>query len=307
MHKPVLVDEVMKFLDPKKNENFVDCTVGGGGHAKKILEMTKPDGKLLGLDWDPQAIERAKTRLSSFKKRAILVNSSYTAIKEIAEREKFQPIAGVLLDLGLSSDQLQASGRGFSFQTNEILDMRFSPDDTQTQAKDILNDWPEEKIREILWKNGDEKFARRIAAGIIEYRKTKKIETTLQLVDIIIHAVPRQKTRIHPATQTFQALRIAVNNEFNNIRIGLRDILDILEPGGKISVITFHSLEDRIVKHLFKRESVDCVCEPEMPVCQCGHKAQIKLITKKPILPGAEEISENFRSRSAKLRVAEKI
>lgn len=307
VHKPVLINEVLQVLNPTKNQNFVDCTIGGGGHAEAILERIGPKGKLLGLDWDPEAIARVQTRLENYKDRLVLYNASYTHIKEVVYDKKFFPISGILVDLGLSSDQLQVSGRGFSFQMNEPLDMRFSTHDNELTAAEILNRWPVEKIREMLIRNADERFANRIARAVEEYRKTKKIENTLQLVEIVLSAVPKQKSRIHPATKTFQALRVEVNNELNNVRLFLKDVVEIMEPGTRLGIITFHSLEDRIVKQFFKKESIDCICPPEIPVCQCGHKASLKLITKRPIVPTAEEIAENFRSRSAKLRVVEKI
>jgi len=306
-HRPVLLKEVIQALNPEKNQNFVDCTIGGGGHAQAILEKTGPKGKLLGIDWDPEAISRTQERLKEYKDRLVLYNASYTHIKEIVYDKKFFPIHGMLIDLGLSSDQLQISGRGFSFQVTEPLDMRFSPHENELTAAEILNHWPFERIRDMLIRNADERFANRITKAIEDYRKEKRIENTLQLVEIVISAVPRQKTKIHPATKTFQALRMEVNNELNNVRMFLTDALEVMEPKTKLAVITFHSLEDRIVKQFFKRESRDCLCPPEVPVCQCGHKANVRLITKKPITPSRDEISENFRSRSAKLRVVEKI
>ncbi len=306
-HRPVLLKEVIQALNPEKNQNFVDCTIGGGGHAQAILEKTGPKGKLLGIDWDPEAISRTQERLKEYKDRLVLYNASYTHIKEIVYDKKFFPIHGMLIDLGLSSDQLQISGRGFSFQVTEPLDMRFSPHENELTAAEISNHWPLERSRDMLIRNADERFANRITKAIEDYRKEKRIENTLQLVEIVISAVPRQKTKIHPATKTFQALRMEVNNELNNVRMFLTDALEVMEPKTKLAVITFHSLEDRIVKQFFKRESRDCLCPPEVPVCQCGHKANVRLITKKPITPSRDEISENFRSRSAKLRVVEKI
>jgi 16S rRNA (cytosine1402-N4)-methyltransferase len=306
-HKPVLLKEVIQALNPEKNQNFVDCTVGGGGHAQAILEKTGPKGKLLGIDWDPEAISRTQERLSEYKGRLVLYNASYTHLKEIVYDKKFFPIHGLLIDLGLSSDQLQVSGRGFSFQVSEPLDMRYSTHENELTAGDILNHWPLEKIRDMLIRNSDERFANRIAKAVENYRKEKKIENTLQLVEIVISAVPRQKTKIHPATKTFQALRMEVNNELNNVRMFLKDALEVMEPKTRLAVITFHSLEDRIVKQFFKKESVDCLCSSELPICKCGHKATLKLITKKPIVPSPDEISENFRCRSAKLRVVEKV
>lgn len=307
IHKPVLIKEVIEALNPDKNQNFVDCTIGGGGHAQAILDRTGPKGKLLGIDWDPEAILRAQERLKDYKERLILYNASYIHLKEVVYDKKFFPIHGLLIDLGLSSDQLQISGRGFSFQVNEPLDMRFSPHENELTAADILNHWPFTRIKEMLIKNADERYANRIAKFIEDYRQDKKIETTLQLVAIVMNAVPKQKTKIHPATKTFQALRIEVNNELNNIKMFLNDVLDVMEPKTRLAIITFHSLEDRIIKQFFKKESKDCLCPPEIPVCQCNHRKTLKIITKKPITPNPQELVSNPRSRSAKLRVAEKI
>ncbi|NQT49242.1 16S rRNA (cytosine(1402)-N(4))-methyltransferase RsmH [Candidatus Kuenenbacteria bacterium] len=307
IHKPVLINEVIEFLSPKKNQNFVDCTIGGGGHAEKILELTGPNGRLLGMDWDPGAIKLSRHRLEKFKKRLVLVNHSYIELKKVVYDERFFHINGILLDLGLSSDQLQASGRGFSFQVNEPLDMRYSPEENEFTAADIINKWPEEKIKKMLKENAEEGHAGRIAKAIIERRKEEEIKTTLELVAVVIKNVPRKRSRIHPATKTFQALRMEVNNELTNVRLLLKDVLEIMEPGCRLGIITFHSLEDRIVKQFFKHESIDCHCPTEIPVCRCEHKAQLKLITKKPVGPSDDEISENFRSRSAKLRVVEKL
>ena len=306
VHKPVLVKEIIDHLAPKKNENFIDCTVGGGGHAEEILKLTGPKGKLLGLDWDSQAIERTKEHLADYKSRLVLVNDTYTNVKQVIYDKGFDSVNGVLLDLGLSSDQLQASGRGFTFQANEPLDMRFSLENDLTAA-DILNDWPKGKIIQILREYGEEKFAKRIAESIVARRKFGQIKTTLELVTAIVSTVPTFRGKPHPATKTFQALRIAVNDELENVKNALKDIVDVLEPGAKIAVITFHSLEDRIVKEFFRQESKDCHCPPEIPVCRCDHEATLKIITKKPISPSDEEVEENFRSRSAKLRVAERI
>lgn len=307
LHKPVLLAEVIKFLNPQSNRNFVDCTVGGGGHAERILEKTGPNGKLLAIDWDAEALKRTAEKLSAYRNRIILVHSSYVKIKDIIQEKKFNKISGVLLDLGLSSDQLQYSGRGFTFQANEPLDMRFDPDGNDLTAAIIVNEWPENEIKRILHEYGEEKFASKIANAIAGRRQTQRIETTLDLVRVIMSVVPNQRTKINPATRTFQALRIAVNGELENIKAALKDIVETVESGARIAVITFHSLEDRIVKQYFKQESRDCICPRDLPVCKCGHHARLKLITKKPVVPSEKEVAENFRSRSAKLRVVEKI
>lgn len=306
-HQPVLLKEVLQYLAPQRNQNFIDCTLGSAGHAEKILQLTAPDGKLLGLDWDIEAIKNSRERLRPYADRTIIINASYTKIKQVVYDKKFFPIHGVLLDLGLSSDQLKDSGRGFSFQVNEPLDMRFSISDTELTAADILNDWPEKKIKELLLNNSEEKNAGRIAREVVRRRKEKEIETTMELAALIMSIVPRGLSKIHPATKTFQALRLEVNNELNNIKSVLADLIELVKTGAKIAVVSFHSGEDRIVKEIFKKESTGCLCPPEIPVCRCRHEAKLKLITKKPIAPSEQEIADNFRSRSAKLRVVEKI
>lgn len=306
VHEPVLIKEVLAQLQPRPGQNFIDGTIGGGGHAEKILDRTGPDGRLLGLDWDAAALKRTKERLKKYSKRLVLEDSSYINIKKLAYDRGFYKVNGVLLDLGLSSDQLQNSGRGFSFQVNEPLDMRFSLENELTAAM-IVNSWPAEKLENILREYADERWARKISLAIAAKRLVTPIKTTMELVGLLIKVLPRAKSRIHPATKTFQALRMAVNNEISNVKIAIKDIVEMLEPGARLAVITFHSVEDRAVKHFFKEQSRDCLCPPEIPECRCGHKAQIKLITTKPIVPTDEEISQNFRSRSAKLRVVEKI
>lgn len=307
IHQPVMLKEVIEFLAPQKNQNFIDGTIGGGGHTMAILEKTAPDGKVLGFDWDKEAINRCRKILAKYKNRVILINSNYTKIKEVAINEKFTKVSGILLDLGLSSDQLQQSGRGFSFQRNEPLDMRYSTDNELTAAR-ILNKYSKDQLIRIFRDFGEERQAAKIAQAIIEYRKNCPFETTFQLNNLILRTKSVDpKKRIHPATQIYQALRIAVNNELENIKSVLSDCLDLLECGGRLAIITFHSLEDRIVKKYFQEESKDCRCPPEIPVCRCGHKARLKLITRKAVRPSDKEIEENFRARSAKLRVVEKL
>lgn len=289
MHIPVLQKEVIEFLDPKANENFIDCTLGLAGHTLAILEKTAPQGKVLGIEWDRELYNQLKEKCLrwNLEERLILVNDSYLNLKEIVERENFRNIQGILFDLGLSSWHLEESQRGFSFLRDEPLDMRYSLKSSLTAEK-ILNDWPETKIEEILREYGQERFARRIAREIVAARKIKPIETTFQLVEIIKKAVPRnyERGRIHPATRTFQALRIKVNDELNNLEKALPQALEVLEKGGRLVVISFHSLEDRIVKNFFRQN--------------------LKILTKKPVRPSLEEIKLNPRCRPAKLRVAEK-
>jgi len=287
-HIPVLQKEVIEYLNPKPNENFIDCTIGEGGHTLAILEKNGPEGKVLGIEWDPELYRETKEKFVRFNLtgRTVLVNNSYTNLKEIVEREKFQPISGILFDLGFSSWHLE-SGRGFSFEKNEPLDMRYNPENPLTAEK-IVNNWPEREVEKILREYGEERFARKIAKEIIQERKTKPIKTTFQLVEVIKKSTPiwYHHRKIHPATRTFQALRIAVNDELKNLEIALPQALEILEKGGKLAVISFHSLEDRIVKKFFREN--------------------LKVITKKPIRPSLEEIELNPRSRPAKLRVGQK-
>ncbi len=291
MHIPVLTKEVLQYLDPKPNENFIDCTVGRGGHTALILEKNKPDGKVLGIDLDSSQIENCKLKIKD--SRLILINDSYINIKKIAEEENFNPINGILLDLGMSSEQLEESGRGFSFQKDEPLDMRYNPAENDLTAEKIVNEWKQEEIEKILDEYGEEKFAKQIAKKIIEERNPpaggKKIKSSLQLAEIIKKAAPArfQRGRIHCATKTFQALRIAVNDELNNLKKVLPEFISILSSGGRIAIISFHSLEDRIVKNFFKEQSKEGI---------------IKILTKKPLTAEGGELMLNPRSRSAKLR-----
>jgi len=316
-HLPVLLNEVLKFLNPKPNENFIDCTLGGGGHAVEILKRTSPTGKLLGIDLDRHALEIAKLKIENEKldtNRLITVCGNFKDLKKIALENNFLNVSGILFDLGLSSLEIADPRKGFSFQIDAPLDMRYGEEGIT--AAHIVNEWPEERLIKILRDYGEEKFARQIAKKICQTRKTKSIKTTFDLVDVVRKAVPpkARSKRIHFATKTFQALRIAVNDELNNLKIALPQAVELLrspvkagEQGGRLAVISFHSLEDRIVKQFFKRESTDCLCPKEFLTCQCGHKASLKIITRKPIIPTEEEIKINPRSRSAKLRVAEKL
>jgi len=289
IHIPVLKKEVIEYLNPKVNQNFIDCTVGGGGHALSILSLTDPKGKLLGIDWDKKAIDDLEIKN---EKRLILVHDNFANLEEIVKEHNFQDISGVLLDLGMSSWHLEESGKGFSFQKEEPLDMRYdSNQEDSLTAEVIVNQYPQEQIENILKEYGEERFARRIAKRIVEKRRIKPIKTTFQLTEIIGGIVPSwyKRKRIHFATRTFQALRIAVNNELDNLQKVLPQVIETLNPGGKIVVISFHSLEDRIVKNFFKEQKKN---------------NSIEILTKKPIQPSLEEISINHRARSAKLRAA---
>jgi 16S rRNA (cytosine1402-N4)-methyltransferase len=290
VHIPVLQKEVLDFLNPKANENFVDCTIGEGGHAFAILERILPNGKLLGIDWTRELIESLMAKAGSLNKNLILVCDNFANLKNIVKRCGFGQVSGVLFDLGLSSWHLEKSGRGFSFSRDEPLDMRFQGGVT---AQEIVNWWPQKELERMLKEYGEERFAKRIANEIVRSREKEPITSTLQLVSIIERAVPYwyQKRRIHPATKTFQALRIAVNDELNNLGRALPQAIEVLKPGGRLVVISFHSLEDRIVKNFLRENS---------------RKGLLKVLTKKPVKPSAEEVKVNPRSRSARLRAAVK-
>jgi len=294
IHIPVLKKEVLEYLDPKLNENFVDCTVGEGGHAEIILEKNGPTGKVLGIDLDPHQIENCKLNLARFGERAVLLNDSYINLKEIVKRKEFQSINGILLDLGMSSVQLDKTHKGFSFQVDQGLDMRYNDDTGYFTAEKIINEWPEEKLEEIIREYGEEKFSKKIAKNIVEQRKQGRIKTTFELVEIIKDATPSAywRGKIHYATRTFQALRIAVNDELNNLEKVLPDAVSILSSGGRIAIISFHSLEDRITKTFLKNKEKEGI---------------VKILTKKPAIASREELATNPRSRSAKMRVAVKI
>ena len=296
MHIPVLQKEVIQYLDPKPNQNFIDCTIGEGGHSLAITERISPKGRVLGIDWSPELTMGFPVGLQSkIKNNLVLVCDNFANLKSVVEKYKFKPIQGILFDLGMSSWHLEESGKGFSFQRKEPLDMRYNLQN-QLTAEKILNYWSKFEIEKILKEYGEEKFARQIAKVIIEERKIKPIKNTLQLAEIIKKAVPKRylHQKIHFATRTFQALRIAVNDELNNLKKALPQALEILKPKGRLVVISFHSLEDRIVKNFFKQQTREGL-------------PKIKILTKKPIRPSIEEIKINPRSRSAKLRAAQKL
>lgn len=294
MHTPVLLKEVLDFLDPKAGETFIDATVNGGGHARAIAERVGSAGRVIGIDWDADIIRESSARNQELNIVNIdLVCGSYTDIKKIAEEREIKNVDGILFDLGFSSYHLDASGRGFSFLRDEPLDMRYSTDDNALTAEKIVNTWPQEEIAEMLWRDGEERWARRIARGIASARIKRKIVSSKVLADIVAVSVPRSATgRIHPATRTFQALRIAVNHELESMAGVLPIAGDMLALGGRLAVISFHSLEDRIAKTFFKEEE---------------KKGILQIATKKPISASSEEIRINSRSRSARLRGAIKI
>lgn len=312
-HIPVLLKEAVELIDPKPGENLVDGTVGGGGHAGAILEMTAPNGKLLGIDFDSEALAESKRRLQKFAGRIFFERGNYREFEDFSKKNGVDPINIFFLDLGISSHQLDDENLGISFLGNHPLDMRLGGYnqnyDDRTTAETILNSGEEGEIEDVLKKYGEERYAKLIAREIASKRKEHRIVNTAQLVAIIEKAVPSRykKQKIHFATKTFQALRIAVNKELENLSDTLPEVLKKMPAGGRIAVISFHSLEDRIVKRFFQRESKNCICGPEVPVCACNHKKSLEIITKKAARPTEEEIARNPRARSAKLRVARKI
>lgn len=303
VHLPVLYNEIIHAMQPHRGGLYVDGTVGAGGHAWGILQAGNPDNKLLGLDLDPQALKLASDKLAEYGERAHLVHASYVTLLEQLAKLKWQHIDGFLLDLGLSSMQLDTQVRGFSFQTEAPLDMRFDPDG-KTSAADLVNHLDEVELADLIYQYGEERRSRRVARAIVSSRP---IYTTTQLANLVAKATGGGRSGIHPATRTFQALRIAVNGELEALEEVLPQSLEALKPGGRLATIAFHSLEDRIVKQFMRRESTDCICPPRQPVCTCGHKATLREITNKPIRPQEDEVRSNPRSRSARLRVAERI
>lgn len=310
-HIPVLINEVLEFLDPQPGENLIDGTLGGAGHSKAILERTGPNGKLLGIDMDAEAIRASRMNLEKFSDRVILERGNFLNFARFQDENSFEPLNLFFLDLGISSKQLDDEMLGISFLKNSPLDMRLGGEEIigGVSAEKILNTYSEEKIFNIIKNYGEERYARNIAAAIIRERKEKRIGSTKELVDIIASAVPEKYKhgRIHFATRTFQALRIAVNSELVNLEKVLPQVLDRMAVGGRIGVISFHSLEDRIVKRFFATESKDCICAVDVPVCVCAHRRRLDIITRKPVRPTAEEVERNPRARSARLRVAKKI
>lgn len=303
MHEPVLYHEIIHALRPRDGGLYVDGTVGAGGHSRGLLESSSPNGKLLGLDLDPQALDLAQKKLSRFGDRATLIQASYLTLHEQLSQLQWKEVDGIVLDFGLSSMQLDTPERGFSFRSDGPLDMRFGPEN-DVRAADLVNTLPAGELADILYHYGEERRSRRIAQAIV---KSRPVRTTHQLAEIIADIVPKGRSRVHPATKTFQALRIATNDELEAVRQILPLAVSVLTSGGRLAVISFHSLEDRLVKQFFRLENRDCVCPPEMPVCTCGHRASVEVITRKPIRPSQEEVDHNPRARSARLRVAEKL
>lgn len=301
-HYTVMKNEAVDALECRDGLVYVDCTLGGGGHSELILQRISPNGKLIAFDIDDDAIAAASERLKDYKNLTI-VKDSYTNIKKVLHSLGIEKITGgVLFDLGASFHQFNRAERGFSFSKEAPLDMRFNQD-ADFSAYDVVNSYPENELVRIFSEYGEERFSKRIARAIAEKRRLKKIETTTELADLIINSTPHIKSSIHPATRVFQAIRIEVNHELQNVKNTLGDVLDLLDVGAIISIISFHSLEDRIVKHLFKYHSQRCHCEKNQMICTCP-PPKLELVNKKPITATEKEVSENPPSRSAKLRVA---
>ncbi len=301
---PVLPSEVLEGLAVRPGGRYIDATVGGGGHASAILAAATPDGRLLGLDRDPAAVERARARLAPFGERAPVVHAPYVEISDVARETGFSPADGVLFDLGFSSSQIDDPARGFSFQHEGPLDMRYDPTGEAPTAAELINTLPADALADLLWRYGEERRSRSIARAIV---RARPLRTTSELVEVILREVGNPPgPRIHPATRTFQALRIAVNRELEMLEATLPQAVQVLRPGGRLAVIAFHSLEDRIVKRFLRREEQTCICSPEIPVCRCDHEPTLTVLTRKPVRPTDEEVAANPRSRSARLRVAER-
>ncbi len=300
-HTPVLLSETLTALAVQPGGRYIDCTLGGGGHAAAILDHSSPGGQLLGIDADPKAIEVARERLQHYRDSTLLVNDNFANLQSICIKYDFFPVHGILFDLGLSSLQLNGNSRGFSFQHDAPLDMRLSPQQKVTAA-DIVNTTSEAALAHLIKTYGEEGYSHRIASRIVRERP---IETTCQLARLIEKAVGGRRGKLHPATKTFQALRIVVNQELEYLETALRQAIDLLGFQGRLVVISYHSLEDRIVKQFMQREARGCICPPNIPSCVCGHEPRLRLINKKVITPSATEIDLNPRSRSAKLRAAE--
>ena len=307
-HLPVLVDEVLASLDVRSGSSLADCTVGGGGHAERLLEASSPDGRLLGLDADRAAIAEAQRVLAQYGDRAVLRQANFESLYEVATAEGFVPLDGILFDLGLSSYQLADPSRGFSFAADAPPDMRFD-ESRGVSALELIDRSSERELAGILATFGEERRAGRVAKAILAARAAGRIVTAADLAEVVAAATPSRRAdagRINPATRTFQALRIAVNRELEVLSGGLAGGLAALRPGGRMAVISYHSGEDRIVKRFMARESRDCVEDPLPPICTCGHRAQLRVLAKRGITPQADEIRRNRRARSARLRVAEK-
>ncbi len=307
-HTSVLLEETIENLNIKPDGAYVDGTLGGAGHSFEIAKRLSEKGRLIGIDQDEDAIEAATKKLKAYSDRVTIVRDNYRNFKSILDELNIKKVEGILLDLGVSSYQLDNADRGFTYRVDAPLDMRMDNRKEKT-AKDIVNGYTEEELVRILREYGEERFAVSIARHIVKYREKKEIETTFELNDIIRASVPARvrNEKGHPSKQTFQAIRIDLNQELEVLKDSIDSMIDFLSPGGRICIITFHSLEDRIVKNAFRTNENPCICPPNFPICTCGRKSKGKVITRKPIIPSEEEMSNNTRSKSAKLRVFEKI
>ncbi len=306
-HRSVLLNECIEALAIRPDGIYLDGTLGGAGHSLEIVRRLTT-GRLIGVDRDSVALHAAQERLKDYADRVTTVHANFSEISHILDDLNLAAVDGMLFDLGVSSPQIDDAKRGFSYMADAPLDMRMNQEDTLT-AYEVINAWPQEELRRILYEYGEERYAPQIAAAIVHRREEKPIETTLALVDVIRSAMPAQALREkqHPAKRSFQAIRIAVNDELASVSRLMNDAIARLNPGGRLAVITFHSLEDRIVKNAMQQAAKGCICPPEFPVCICGKKPLVRLISRKPIFPGAQELDENPRARSAKLRVAERL
>lgn len=306
-HVSVLLEEVLEGLNIKEDGIYVDGTLGGAGHSLEIVKRLKT-GKLIGIDQDTNALDKSREVLKEHLDKVILVHDNYVNIKSVLEDLNIEKVDGILLDLGVSSHQLDTEERGFSHNKDAPLDMRMDSS-KNFSAWNVVNEYSEDEITRILYEYGEEKWAKRISQFIIQERNVKPIDTTFELVSVIKKAIPK-KVRMeghHPAKKTFQAIRIEVNGELDVLKAAIKDMVEVLNPNGRLAIITFHSLEDRIVKEEFKELFKDCICPPEMPQCVCDKRREINILTRKPIVPSKRELENNPRSRSSKLRVAEKI
>ena len=306
-HTPVLLNEIIKNLNIKEDGIYVDGTLGGAGHSKEIAKKLKT-GKLIGIDQDVNALKKSEEVLSPYKDNVILVHNNYENIDVVLQELNIPKVDGILLDIGVSSHQLDEESRGFSYHNDAPLDMRMDKSNT-ISAWDIVNNYSQKELEQIIFDYGEDRWAKRIAEFIVMEREEKSIDTTLELVSAIKKAIPKavRMEGNHPAKKTFQAIRIEVNRELEVLKNSIEKMVDLLNPGGRLLIITFHSLEDRIVKEHFRELYKDCICPPEIPQCVCEKRREIKIITRKPIIPSDKEISDNPRSRSSKLRIAEKI
>lgn len=315
-HISVMLEEALTLLQPQPGGCYIDGTVGGGGHTTALLERSSPDGRVLGIDTDTQALARVGERLHKYvaNGRLVLAHGNFAQLASLAQEAGFQAVQGILLDLGFSSDQMDDPQRGFAFSADGPLDMRL--DQTmQTSASDLVNTLSEQELADLFWRYGEESRSRQIARRILRERAKGPITRTAQLAALAAAGIPYQSGSIHPATRIFQALRIAVNAELESLEAVLPQCVELLAAGqevskqakGRMAVIAFHSLEDRIVKEFMRHEATDCICPPRVPVCVCGHQARLRILTRKPVMPTAQEIAQNPRARSARLRVAESL